>query len=191
MKKPSDEKNPRRPRKSPAKPDENHRCGLCGKSERLTKTECCGNWICDDEEDYIIFSFARNSCSRNHRRYTLCGFHHTERHPGLWKDCAECRDQFETEIFVYYGTNEYNFEKLENPPSYEPTHCNECGRVINLAEEDFSQLGNEYSCEQCSAKKMRQLLANIGGPKPAPETRSLRSIIKARSRKRKGRAKRR
>ncbi len=31
------------------------------------------------------------------------------------------RESFETEMYVYYGTNEYNFEVLENPPEYEPT----------------------------------------------------------------------
>src|SRR3989338_8005647 len=61
-------------RKSAPKP----RCGLCGKTRNLTKTECCGNWICDDEHKYVIFSYARNSCYRNHRRYTLCGSHHAE-----------------------------------------------------------------------------------------------------------------
>ncbi len=58
------------------------RCGLCGKATNLTKTECCGNWICDDEDQYVMFSYARNSCLRNHRRYTLCGYHHTEGHEG-------------------------------------------------------------------------------------------------------------
>lgn len=39
------------------------RCGLCGKTTNLTKTECCGTWICDDEHKYVMFSYARNSCS--------------------------------------------------------------------------------------------------------------------------------
>lgn len=47
------------------------RCGLCGKKGELIKTECCGQWICDDEVDYVPFSYDRNSCSRNHRCYTL------------------------------------------------------------------------------------------------------------------------
>ena len=40
------------------------RCGLCGKTKNLTKTECCGNWICDDEHKYVMLSYARNSCYR-------------------------------------------------------------------------------------------------------------------------------
>jgi len=125
------------------------RCGLCGKSGKLTKTECCGQWICDDEDTYKLFSFARNSCSRNHRRLTLCGFHYSEEHTGRWQDCQECRDAFETEMYVWYGTNEYNFDKLPNPPSYEPTHCSQCGRVIVLSQEAYTTKGGEYWCEDC------------------------------------------
>ncbi|MFC2161844.1 hypothetical protein ACFLRX_09365 [Acidobacteriota bacterium] len=124
-------------------------CGLCGKKSNLTKTECCGRWICDDEDNYLLFSYARNSCSRNHRRYTLCGFHHAEEHDGDWKTCAQCRDSIETEMYVYYGTNEYNFEIFENPPSYEPTRCSKCNRIIKLAEEAYSVLGDEYTCSGC------------------------------------------
>ena len=52
-------------------------------------------------------------------------------------------------MYVYYGTNEHNFEKLENPPAYEPTHCGGCGRVIVLGT-DGSSVGPEgYRCEEC------------------------------------------
>ncbi len=84
------------------------RCGLCGKSGRVRKTECCGQWICNDEAKYVVFSYARNSCHRNHRRYTLRAFHHEESHEVDWKDCPRCRQEFKTELYVWYGTNEYN-----------------------------------------------------------------------------------
>jgi hypothetical protein len=58
------------------------RCGLCGKRGKLTKTECCDQWICDDTENYVLFSYARNSCARNHGRYTLCAHHYNEGHQG-------------------------------------------------------------------------------------------------------------
>ena len=132
------------------------RCDLCGKTKNLTKTECCGNWICDDEHKYVMFSYARNSCYRNHRRYTLCGYHHAEEHEGHWKDCPECRNSFETEMHVYYGTNEYNFEKLENPPLYEPTKCSKCGVIIKLGTDGYTISGNEYWCEECSAVEMKK-----------------------------------
>ena len=131
------------------------RCGLCGKTRNLVQTECCGQWICDDEDKYVMFSYARNSCSRNHRRYTLCGSHHAEGHSGAWHDCSACRKEFETELYVYYGTNEYNFTKLPNPPSYEPTKCSGCGRVIRLAEDGYSIQGRRYLCHKCSSEKLK------------------------------------
>jgi len=136
-------------------------CDLCGKTARLTTTECCGNTICADEENYVLFSYARNSCYRNHRRFTLCGYHHAEEHPGSWKECASCRTEFETEMYVYYGTNEYNFEKLEKPPSFEPTRCATCDEVINLAEDGFSERGDDYYCESCSEKELQKLLGKV------------------------------
>jgi hypothetical protein len=133
--------------KAPAK--ERPRCGLCGKRGKLTKTECCGQWICDDQENYVMFSYARNSCSRNHWRYTLCGFHFNEGHKGSWQDCKKCRKDIGTEMYVYYGTNEFNFEKLANPPAYEPTHCAKCNKVIKLAEEGYSISAAGTVCLAC------------------------------------------
>lgn len=138
--------------------DSRPQCGLCGKKKNLTKTECCDNWICDDAHEYVLFSYARNSCYRNHDRYTLCGYHHIEGHPGHWRDCQECRNDFETEMYVWYGTNEYNFEKLENPPSYEPTRCSKCGTVIVLSEGGYSSRGNEYWCEKCTNAELSDFL---------------------------------
>ena len=133
------------------------KCGLCGKTKKLTKTECCGQWICDDEDKYVLFSYSTNSCSRNHRRYTLCGYHHIEGHEGNWKDCQKCRNSFETEIYVYYGTNEFNFQKLENPPAYLPTKCARCGTVISLGYDGYSTKGNEYWFEDCTHKEMKNI----------------------------------
>lgn len=131
------------------------RCGLCGKIANLTRTACCDRWICNDEQEYQLFSFAHNSCSRNHRRYTLCGGHFDNEHEGRWQDCAECRENFETEMYVYFGTNEYNFEKLPDPPSYEPTRCVHCQKVIRLGYDGFSRNRDGYFCERCSAAALR------------------------------------
>lgn len=103
------------------------RCGLCGSSKKeLTKTPCCNNWICNDALTYIPFSYARNSCYRNHDRYTLCSNHFTESHQGSWQDCKKCKDNFDTPNYVYYGTNEYNFEVLKNPEKVS-IRCANCG----------------------------------------------------------------
>jgi hypothetical protein len=141
----------RRKKRRPSRTIDTPRCGLCGKTGNLTKTECCDQWICDDESQYVLFSYARNSCYRNHRRFTLCGYHYAEGHSGDWKTCPECRADFEkTEMYVYYGTNEYNFEKLENPPDYEPTKCAECGAIINLSEDGYSIKQGDYFCVRCN-----------------------------------------
>jgi hypothetical protein len=151
---------PRVTRGSRAADPDAPRCGLCGSTTKpLTRTECCGNWICDDEDQYVLFSYARNSCHRNHDRYTLCSYHYNEGHEGRWQDCQKCREGFEAEMYVYFGTNEYNFETLENPPDYEPTHCVNCGRVIALGTDGYSMDADGYWCWQCSQEKMQRDLA--------------------------------
>jgi hypothetical protein len=129
---------------------EKPRCGLCGKTQNLTKTECCGQWICDDAHTYVSFSYAHNSCYRNHDRYTLCRSHNIEGHTGDWQTCLECREGFETEMYVYYGTNEYNFVKLEKPPEYEPTHCVNCNKIISLGYDGYTMTQAGYFCGRCS-----------------------------------------
>jgi hypothetical protein len=121
------------------------------------KTECCGQWICDDEDSYVLFSYARNSCSRNHWRYTLCGYHFNEGHQGDWRECGQCRESLETEMYVWYGTNDYNFVKLENPPAYEPTRCARCRKVIRLSQDGYSMRGGKYFCMRCSGVDLSRL----------------------------------
>jgi len=140
---------------------ETPRCGLCGRTKNLTKTECCDQWICDDEGDYVMFSYDHNSCIRNHRRYTLCGHHFADDHAGQWKDCKKCKTGCETEMYVYYGTNEYNFERLRNPPSYKPKKCKTCGKAFWLSQETHSVIGRDYLCEKCSYTKFEDLKKNL------------------------------
>ena len=140
------------------------RCGLCGKRGRLTRTECCGQWICHDEHKYVLFSYARNSCHRNHRHYTLCAHHHNEGHARTWQDYPKCRANFPTEIYVWYGINEYNVDKLVNPPDYAPTTCVGCGTIISLSEDGYSHGPDGYRCDACTEKalveKVRKRTAN-------------------------------
>lgn len=58
-------------------------------------------------------------------------------------------------MYVWYGTNEFNSEKLPHPPEYEPTKCSNCGKRIVLGEEGYSTRGNHYWCDRCTAKRMR------------------------------------
>jgi hypothetical protein len=132
-------------------------CGLCGsKTKPLTRTPCCENVICDDAADYELFSYARNSCHRNHDRYTLCSHHFNEEHEGRWQDCGECLQSFPTEMYVWFGTNEYNFTKLENPPEFKPTHCARCSHVIRLSTDGYLISEGKYYCERCGDKLRRQ-----------------------------------
>lgn len=130
--------------------DAHIRCGLCGKTTNLTKTECCNQWICNDQDQYVLFSYAQNSCYRNHERYTLCSHHYNEQHVGCWKDCKDCMKNFETEMYVWFGTNEFNFEKLLNPPKYTPKRCAECKKIIRLIKDGYTVKGDQYSCLKCS-----------------------------------------
>ncbi|GAO98036.1 hypothetical protein Cva_00679 [Caedimonas varicaedens] len=133
-------------------------CGLCGSTEkRLTKTECCQNWICDDAHTYQVFSYANNSCYRNHDCYTLCAAHYHEGHTGRWQDCQQCRDSFDVPYYTYCGTNKYNFDVLNNPEKYtiSCTHCDFRSHSI----EDFPyQTSKGYYCgkKKCQHAFARQ-----------------------------------
>lgn len=75
-------------------------CGLCGKAGgKLRKTECCDNWVCNDYHKYRLFSYALNSCSRNHDRYSACSYHFIESHPGEWQDCIQCKENVVNDDF--------------------------------------------------------------------------------------------
>lgn len=132
--------------------DEKPACFICGSTENLTKTECCGHWICDDESEYVPFSYQSNSCYRNHRKYTLCGHHHAEEHKGHWKNCKKCKDDFKNqmELYVDFGTNEYNYETLDKIPEVKPTYCSKCNRKINLTQDVYAMQGGKYICEFCT-----------------------------------------
>jgi DNA-directed RNA polymerase subunit RPC12/RpoP len=60
-------------------------------------------------------------------------------------------------MYVWYGTNGYNFEKLANPPTYKPTKCAKCKKVIRLGEDGYSITGKEYLCEECSNRELARL----------------------------------
>jgi hypothetical protein len=85
--------------------------------------------------------------------FAICSAHFSEEHEGSWQDCKKCPEGVETEMHVYYGTNEYNFEKLANPPKYKPTRCTKCDRVIRLGYDGYSYGSDGYTCDKCSREK--------------------------------------
>ena len=134
------------------------KCGLCGSTKKkLTKTPCCGNWICDDVHMYQIFSYAKNSCYRNHDRYTLCSTHYHEGHTGRWQDCKKCKDDIDLPNYNYFGTNEYNFEVLENVEKCIMS-CVNCGFTTDSMEDFAYQTSKGYYCcrEKCQKEAFRQ-----------------------------------
>lgn len=125
------------------------KCGLCGKSSKIMKLKCCKNWICYDYDNLASNSFSSNSCIRNHNRFTLCAYHFLQKHEGLWYECDECKNNMETELYVWYGTNEFNFEKLQKIPDFKPKYCKNCYRIIKLGKEPYSVSKNDYVCFHC------------------------------------------
>lgn len=67
-------------------------CGLCGSTnKRLEVTECCGETLCNNEEEYVLMSYSRDFRSRSHGRYTMCGFHFNEGFARDWRECTQCQ----------------------------------------------------------------------------------------------------
>ena len=114
------------------------KCGICGRAKELVKTACCGHWICE-----------RLSCYEKHDRFTLCGNHYHNQHAGHWQDCEKCVAMFPAEMSAWYGTNEFNFEKMKKPPAFQPTQCSSCGVVIKLSEGGYSKLGPDHWYINC------------------------------------------
>lgn len=98
-----------------------------------------------------MFSFARNSCHRNHRKQTLCAFHYGAGHEGDWQTCERCCEEFEAELYVYFGTNEYNFDKLTDVPDFEQPLCAGCGERIRLGIDGYTmEPDGTCLCESCA-----------------------------------------
>ena len=123
-----------------------NKCGLCGSTKKpLIKTQCCDNWICDDADQYVPFSYETNSCYRNHDRYTVCAFHFHEQHTGKWQNCKRCKDELDKIDYTDFGTNEFNFEVLKNPEKY-TIKCVKCGFTSNSTRDFAYKTSKGYVC---------------------------------------------
>lgn len=127
-------------------------CGLCGDSEKLIKTPCCNHWVCDDEHTYVLFSYSTNSCYRNHDRYTLCATHFREGHAGKWQECKACKDDYPIENYADFATNDFNFEKLKNPPKV-TIKCVNCSFKSNTVQDFSCQTSKGWYCEKPKCQK--------------------------------------
>jgi len=150
------------------KPEQDTKCGLCNqtnqqvflkKGKPLTKTSCCNNWICDDHHTYVVNTFLRNSCQRNHDRYTICGYHHTENHDGKWQDCRVCKRGMPKIDYIDKSTNDYNFanEKLDikNRVKIKCATCSfESDNMNNFAGKITHKNGDaKFYCKKSECKK--------------------------------------
>ena len=158
-------------------------CGLCGsRSGPFTRTECCNKLICDDEGSYVLLSYSRQHCHRNHRRYSQCAYHHDESHQGKWQECATCRDDLTA--LLPNGSINYDWAvRVANNPSLPyrfnfredclefdwkeevkyPT-CLMCGKDINTWMDGYSMAmcHDGFYCLTCGG---------LGGPMPCPHLR--------------------
>jgi len=132
----------------PIGPDD--RCGLCGARENLVRTECCNNILCDESDNYELFSYSRAFCARSHQRYTTCCNHYTEDHgQGDWRSCAKCAagtvgggtvDGDGRPVRSWFGTNGYNFTPATTfpPGSMITTSCGACGRRVETGSQGYT-----------------------------------------------------
>lgn len=106
-----------------------------------------------------MFSCARNSCYRNHDRYTLCAYHKNNEHNGEWQNCEKCKKDIDTEMYVWYGTNDYNLEKLKDPFKFKPTQSSQCGIIIKRGYEGCTGLPNgKFLCDTCGTSQFTELV---------------------------------
>lgn len=156
--------------KNYCKPSENleliPECGLCGNRRGpLEYTECCNRLVCDDEGSYRMHSYSRMHCSRNHRRYTICGYHCGENHKGKWQDCQKCKDYFrecDGSLGYEYASKagnpphlpfKFNFDKdaMEfNWKEMEFPECDMCQRPVDTVMESFMRLPGSCGLLQCA-----------------------------------------
>jgi len=138
-------------------------CTLCNTESKLVKTECCSVWLCTGREDNIPNAGPNSTnCDANHNQFTLCAFHHTQKHKDQdWRKCEKCKDAFQPEIYIHLGTNQYNHVKLEETMTIEstPIPCKDCNKVIKVDEQGsyVQKADGSISCQQCENRMIPEI----------------------------------
>jgi hypothetical protein len=57
-------------------------------------------------------------------------------------------------MYAWYVTNDYNFEKVANPPPFEPTLCDRCGKRIVLPEGGYVRGPGGIWCHACDERSL-------------------------------------
>lgn len=102
-----------------------------------------------------MFTYAKNSCYRNHHRYTVCCNHFDKEHSGKWQNCHLCHLDFSNipEMYVWYATNNYNFQKLAIPKIL--MKCNGCNFESYELEDFACSLSSKKDPTEWYCKKER------------------------------------
>eukprot|EP01029_Cantina_marsupialis_P004273 TRINITY_DN1430_c0_g2_i4.p1 TRINITY_DN1430_c0_g2~~TRINITY_DN1430_c0_g2_i4.p1 ORF type:complete len:252 (-),score=47.48 TRINITY_DN1430_c0_g2_i4:595-1350(-) len=135
-------------------------CVICGSKRNLTLTGCCGVPVCNNEDEYEMFSRSRDFCIRNHSRYTLCGYHYGEDHDGDWRECAKCIEEHGCgKAISWYGTNGWNctpmLEKDIKKDDMLTEKCVGCEKRIMTGWEAHSPSVGGVSCQMCMFSRFR------------------------------------
>jgi len=80
-------------------------------------------------------------------------------------------------MYVWYGTNEYNFEKLVNPPDYAPTTCVGCGTIIRVNQDGYSHGPDGYRCHVCTQKAFAKTIRKGHYKRVNPSSRAFNAPV--------------
>ena len=124
-------------------------CGLCGSEENIVKTPCCGLGICSPYKQGGTQMSSRR-CHHFHMRYTLCGYHHGQRHQSAdWRDCQRCALLLDTP----YSNNGYNFTPrlYAEKGIFLTDECSRCPARVHTTYDNYVIYpGGNLRCMSCS-----------------------------------------
>jgi len=139
-------------------------CKLCSKGwneVRLRRTSCCKQVVCDNEDEYQMFSYSRKFCNRSHNRYTLCGYHGHDQECKKnkdWRLCAECvKSDIPASVAdkLWRGLNSYNIYPMlsQDVPKHSLCEtCCKCHKKFISGAEGCSHSREGISCLRCNTR---------------------------------------
>lgn len=142
--------------------DRTDTCKLCSKGwsdVNLRRTNCCKQVVCNNDDEYQMFSYSRKFCNRSHDRYTLCGYHGNERECKNYRDwrlcneCVKCDDPIRVADKLWRGLNAYNIYPMLSKDV--PRHslcdtCSKCKKKFISGVEGSTHSRDGVSCPRCN-----------------------------------------
>ena len=83
---------------------------------------------------------------------TFCLTHYYSKHKGKWQECKQCKDEYSIENYVYFATNDFNFEKLPNAPKI-TIRCVNCEFESNTMEDFAFETSEGFYCTKSKCQK--------------------------------------